>query len=302
MKLLTLLLTLAVTISIVNAAELKSDEWKTKLESVIHQYDTTGNVIVENGTYVYRYHTQIYKVHPIISKLGDVAEKAIDQEGPKIDGILLHATIRNGDIHLDQLVMPQVIQEPYWNTFINSYPIDTNKYFRVLISYGCRSNRKFIEDIEDNFPTKIPRFGLYLVNKDAKELDQIEFAHLPIFTDTDILNYNWTNHTITISETAIKRIPGNSYSLGRPFVIVVDGKPAYRGSFRNSKNAFAIAEPIILIDVNSTFNVLNNTIQIYNGFPGFIQYPNKNNKKTSHDPRDNQAVKKVLQELGKFVE
>jgi hypothetical protein len=299
MKLLTLLLTLAVTTSL-NAAEVKSDNWKTKLESIIQQYDKNGMVNFENGTYVYRYHTLIYKFHPITTKAGDTSGETYNQEGPKDDGIFLQVMVRDG-VYQGQLEIPQEIKVPFWRTFINAYPITGDKYLMLSLSYGIGSDKKLIEDLKICFgpiippPAKIPRFGLYLVTKDAIELDRIKFTRSPLLTEDDIIDYNWTDHTMYITETAERRIPTKVGVSGIPFVIAIDGKPAYRGAFWNSLSSISCPYPVI-----NVFDIYNSqprtTVKIYR------QYPNRSDQGIGPDPRDNDSVKKVLRELGKLTE
>ncbi|MFB3895052.1 MAG: hypothetical protein ACE14V_02000 [bacterium] len=294
MKYLTFIWIILAIIS-ANAADFKSNDWKTNLEAVIHQYDTTGTVINENGTYTYRYHTQIFKVHPLVSKLGEVAEKAVDQEGPKIDGILLRARLNDGDYRLNQLVMPQVIKEPYWNTFINVYPIEKDKYISVSLSFGTRSDTKFFEAIRDCFHSQWPRFGLYLVIKDNQDLDKIELAHFPLITEEDIVDYNWTSHTIYLTDTAAKRIPDEANLWSKPVVIVVKGKPVYRGAFDNPNVSISYAKPAIVFGISK----LNTTIKTDRRYPNF---PFKVEPWEALDPRNNESIKQVFRELGKLTE
>jgi hypothetical protein len=302
MKLLTIILTFAVTTTL-NAAEVKSDEWKTKLESVIHQYDTIGTVIVENGTYVYRYHTQIYKFYPITTKAGDTSGESYKQEGPKDDGIFVQGSIREG-VYQGQLEIPQEVKMPFWKTFINAYPIDTGSYFWVSISYGKTSNQKFVDDLKTClgpiiYPSsKIPRFGLYLVTKNAiieksplpTELDKMELDKSPLLTEDDIIDYNWTNHTMYITETAAKRIPKVD-SFGKPFIIVADGKRIYYGAFWTSLSSAGTQYPIIdtfIAEPKTTLKIERR----------YLDRPSKGKP----DPRDNEAIKQVFRELGKLTE
>jgi hypothetical protein len=297
MKILPIVLALLITATAVNAAELKSDGWKSKLESCIQQYDTTGTVIVEKGTYVYRYHTQIYKVHPITNKVGDISENTYDQEGPKEDGILLQVTVREG-VYQGQLKIPYELKAPFWKTFYNAYPITEDKYLWLSLSYGSRSDKQFIEDLKNCFSTKKPRFGLYLITKDANELNKIELDSTPLITETDIINYNWTNHTMYITETAANRIPAIQQVgvNGKPFVIVADGKRAYRGAFWTSISSVPYPSPVIVKDFSSEPKT---TIKIERRYGPRIP---SGGPEEGPDPRDNESIKKVLQELGKLTE
>jgi hypothetical protein len=308
MKLLTLLLTLAVTSS-VYAVEVKSDIWRGELKSCIRHYDENGKVEIENGTYIYRYHTLIYKFHPITTKAGDTSGETYNQEGPKDDGIFLQASIREG-VYNGQLEIPQEMKFPFWNTFFNAYPIDTGRYFWVSISYGKNSNMKFVNDLKTCFGLDVPpilkpisenttpRFGLYLVTKNAilersplpTELDKMVLEKSPLLTEDDIIDYNWTNHTMYITETAAKRIPKVD-SFGKPFVIVADGKSIYYGAFWTSLSSAGTQYPII----DTLLAEPKTTLKIERRYP---DWPSKGEL----DPRNNEAIKKVFRELGKLTE
>jgi hypothetical protein len=291
MKILTLILTLAVTTTL-NAAEVKSDEWKTNLESVIHQYDKAGTVVSENSTYDYRYHTLVYKFHPITSQIGDTTGETYNQEGPKEDGIFLQVSVRDG-VYQDQVKIPQELRMPFWKTFVNAYPIDTSKYLWVSLSYGKTSDMKFVEALKTCFLTPKPRFGLYLVTKDAKDLDKIELASSPLITEDDIIDYNWTNHTMYITDTAVERISNKADLWGKQIVIVVEGKPVYRGEFDNPNVSISYSKPVIVFGI-SKLNAIIKTDRRKSNFDW--------RSPLEPDPRENESVKQVFRELGKLTE
>lgn len=131
-----------------------ADEWQTKLQSVIRQYDTNAVVSIENGTYVYRYHTQTFKIHTI-NKTGGVSETAHDEEGPNVDGIFMKFTLQNGP-YQGAAEIPQDLKRPYWTTFINAYPVATGKHLWLGLSYGSRANKRLLEAIKTCFGPILP--------------------------------------------------------------------------------------------------------------------------------------------------
>ena len=89
------LLVCLLTTSMAVAQDVKSDEWQEKLQSVIRQHHTNAVVVVEHGTYFYRYHSLTFKIHTI-DKMGNILETPHDEEGPNVDGILLKVTLQDG--------------------------------------------------------------------------------------------------------------------------------------------------------------------------------------------------------------
>ena len=136
-----------------------------------------------------------------------------------------------------------------------------------------------------------PRLGLYLVTKSANDLQQMELAGSPLISEADIIEYNWTNHTMRITGEAAKRIPTNVGTGGKAFVIVADGQRAYRGAFWISVSSIGCPYPII--DVLGTET--KTTIKIERDYPG-------GHTKEGPDPRNTGAVQKVLRETGKLKE
>ena len=131
-----------------------ADEWQTKLESVIRQCDSNALVTVENGAYVYRYHTQTFKIHTV-HKTGAISETAHDEEGPNVDGILMKVTLQDGP-YQGAADIPQDLKTPYWTTFINAYPVATGKHLWLGLSYGIRADKKLMEAIKTCFGPILP--------------------------------------------------------------------------------------------------------------------------------------------------
>lgn len=133
----------------------KSDEWATKLQAVIRQHQADAVVAVEQGAYVYRYHTQAFMIHTI-HKTGEVSKTAHEQVGPNVDGILLQVTLQDGP-YQGAAEIPQDLREPYWTTFLNAYPMATGKYLWMQLSYGSRADKKLIEALKTCFGPVQPR-------------------------------------------------------------------------------------------------------------------------------------------------
>ncbi len=131
-----------------------ADEWQTKLQSVIRKFDTNAVVTVENGAYVYRYHTQTFRIHTI-QKTGAISETAHDEEGPNVDGIFLNVSLQDGP-YRGAAVIPQDLHRPYWTTFINAYPVADGKHLWLSLSYGSRADKKLMEAVKTCFGPILP--------------------------------------------------------------------------------------------------------------------------------------------------
>lgn len=137
-----------VTLAVVGIASwaFGADEWQTRLQSTIRQYDTNGVVVVEGGAYVYRYHTQIFKIHNV-HKTGKVSETAHDEEGPNVDGVLLKVSLQDGP-YRGAAEIPQNLGRAYWTTFINAYPVASGKYLWLSLSYGSQADKRLLEAVK----------------------------------------------------------------------------------------------------------------------------------------------------------
>ena len=140
------LLVCLLTTSMAVAQDVKSDEWQEKLQSVIRQHHTNAVVVVEHGTYFYRYHSLTFKIHTI-DKMGNILETPHDEEGPNVDGILLKVTLQDGP-YQGAAKTPQDLKKSYWTTFINAYPAANGKCLWMQLSYGSKTDNKLLEAIK----------------------------------------------------------------------------------------------------------------------------------------------------------
>jgi hypothetical protein len=133
------------------------------------------------------------------------------------------------------------------------------------------------------------RFGIYLVKETntkaaiEKGLDNLVFESNPIISEKDIKLYNWSNHSIELSEGVLSRIPNVPVS-GLPFIVVADGERIYLGAFWTSISSASTSLPVI--------DILRKPFAINMGYPGKLE--------NASDPRNDQRVYKVLTETGKL--
>lgn len=132
-------------------------ECKARLQTIIRKYHPDANIEEENDRLVYRFHTQTFKMHTI-HKTGHISEKAHDEEGPNVDGILVTVTLREGKYE-GPLETPQTLNRPYWRTFVNAYSVPGPKYLWLSVSYGSRTDKKLIEELKTCLGPLVPQKG-----------------------------------------------------------------------------------------------------------------------------------------------
>lgn len=95
-----------------------------------------------------RFKTRDYVVHPRKSKTGGFAETTKTSEGPSVRGFLLRVQVeRLGLVH--QLVVPQVIREPYWYVYVNIYPVkNTQKQLYFCLSYTEGTDQTLVDKMK----------------------------------------------------------------------------------------------------------------------------------------------------------
>jgi hypothetical protein len=119
---------------------------------------------------------------------------------------------------------------------------------------------------------------------------EIPLAQYPILSEQDLISYHWANHKLTLRKWNWYRIRLPRLQ-GAPFVVVADGEPLYVGAFYTGMSSIGCSSPVIMYDPRRT----NQVIRIQRAYPtdSFGQ---------GEDPRSDQRLKKVLQELGKLKE
>lgn len=75
----------------------------------------------------------------------------------------------------------------------------------------------------------------------------IQLAEAPLFTEADIVSYDFTDHVVRFRPGSIERIPPPSVS-GIPFVVIANGEKIYLGVFMTCLSSFSRAVPSIVVD------------------------------------------------------
>jgi hypothetical protein len=149
----------------------------------------------------------------------------------------------------------------------------------LFLIMGCQSNKM-----------KGPRFAIFLVEKPAALLENIELAKTPLLTDADIVLYEWEEHTIFFSDEGFKKLPASRQVgvSGMPFVVVVDDKRCYLGAFWTGVSSLTHPNPVI-----DVLRAENNSVTIQRAYPSG-QFGK------GDDPRPDKRLLKTLTELKKI--
>ncbi len=139
-------------------------------------------------------------------------------------------------------------------------------------------------------------FGIYLT---AEPIDQRIFAYgkgdlsrvrlseSPVISASDIISYNFAEHSMKLRPEALARIPRPSVE-GTLFVVVADGERIYLGAFTTIFSSMG-PHPVPCIEVDGRVFDTNqpaDTLVIYQG--------------TGSDPRGDPRIKTALKELHKL--
>ncbi|MBS7648457.1 MAG: hypothetical protein QXK89_02280 [Candidatus Bathyarchaeia archaeon] len=111
-----------------------------------------------------------------------------------------------------------------------------------------------------------------------------------VISDEDIVSYNKTSHEIKLTARGVEKIKALKVPMtGSPFVIKINGKEIYNGSFWVSLSSLSYSG--IVID---TLKIQDNTIKIEKGYPSPEFFKGS-------DPRNNSEIFDYFQKKGKLI-
>jgi len=113
-----------------------------------------------------------------------------------------------------------------------------------------------------------------------------------VISDRDIVSYNKTSHEIKLTEEGVRKIEALSFEVpmyGKPFVVKLNDREIYNGSFWSPISSVAVSR--IVID---TF-VQDNTIRIEAGYPSSEFFE-------GIDPRNNSEIFEFFRRIGKLTQ
>jgi hypothetical protein len=125
---------------------------KAEFERILKESAPEAKVAFDGESLVVEYRLRKYLVHgggegklPI----WEFSEEAYETTGPSGTGIMLKAHVGPGREYLGQRVVPQTTRKPYWNTYLNAYPVkDKNEHLWIELSSGLCANENLIEALK----------------------------------------------------------------------------------------------------------------------------------------------------------
>lgn len=95
---------------------------------------------------IMRYQTREYQVYTS-NMAGQLSRELVKCEGPDDEGVLLTIYVQpKGEVN--QAMVPQTIQEPYWSTFLNVYPVvESDKQIYIALASRPRTPKTLIQTI-----------------------------------------------------------------------------------------------------------------------------------------------------------
>lgn len=124
------------------------------------------------------------------------------------------------------------------------------------------------------------RFGIYLLQNNQ-----------PVISDEDIVWYNKTSHEMKLTEAGLGKLQALTIPVrGLPFVIKLDGKEVYNGSFWVPVSSVSCNGIVIEI-----WQDQSDIVEIKKGYPSTEFY-------TGNDPRNNYGLLEYFREKGKLTQ
>ena len=123
-------------------------------------------------------------------------------------------------------------------------------------------------------------------------LDQLKLSHEALFTEADVIGYDWAIHEIKVSDAAMRRMPRPKV-LGKPFVVVANGERIYAGAFFSSESSASLSAPVIVTDPIPQSRPKWGSIRIDRAYPS-DQFAKE------QDPRKDPRIEACLERLGKL--
>lgn len=104
----------------------------------------------QHKTLVVKYKTRKFMMH-FSNMTGEFSPDACETEGPSYRGFLLEISLQKAGT-VNQAIVPQTLQRPYWKTFLNITPIkNSDKQVYWGLSFGSRTDNQLIKQIQKVF-------------------------------------------------------------------------------------------------------------------------------------------------------
>jgi len=131
-----------------------------------------------------------------------------------------------------------------------------------------------------------------LKNSEGFEIYLVNTGEL-VISNEDIISYNKSSHEIKLNGEGIIKVK-NLDLYKKSFVIKINGKEIYNGSFWSSISSMSFSG-VVIIDVITIQHDSSDIIRIETGYPGSDFFKGS-------DPRNNQEILVYFREAGKLIE
>ncbi|HOX56649.1 MAG TPA: hypothetical protein P5205_07785 [Candidatus Paceibacterota bacterium] len=120
-----------------------------------------------------------------------------------------------------------------------------------------------------------PGFAIYtlagpvdprILARGTDDWSHVTLSPAPVISDADILNYDFSTHTLRLTQEARARLPRPPVS-GTPFVVTAEGEPIYLGVFVTSVSSKSFAVPSVMVDAHFRTNQSPNAVVIDRAYP-----------------------------------
>lgn len=120
---------------------------KDDLRTIFERHAPDAVVEVEARTLVARSQTRTFMVHERNMR-GELSTKSVERLGPDDRGFLLEVTLVMA--YSGQGFGPQTLNGPYWQTFVNAYPLaGRDEHALLSLAFGARTEKTFLEQLRE---------------------------------------------------------------------------------------------------------------------------------------------------------
>lgn len=133
------------------AAPAKQTELADRIGKLVTKHFPDAVLSQDNGTFSAKHGTMVFTVHRH-SKTGEIWKETDQVEGPNFRGFMISISVRDGKYE-GQAVVPQSLNERYWQTYIDRPATEDGKgHYVINFSYGARLDRDFKKAVFEALP------------------------------------------------------------------------------------------------------------------------------------------------------
>jgi hypothetical protein len=131
------------------------DELAQRLTTAIRARCPNAQIEKSDEGFVAKDGTMLFTIHGR-SKTGEVSATTHQEEGPNFRGFLLRISREDGT-YQGAAVVPQTLQQPYFQTFIDARPTDGGAaHYHIRFSFGTRLDAELKAALLEALPKEKP--------------------------------------------------------------------------------------------------------------------------------------------------